>query len=89
VGTCATDFGWLVSAFHGIPNGPCDEASMRTGLKANLYQLAGWSYLPDTVRGTADYHKLYQSGQHLSGDSAPSARTVRAEQQNVDKVLIN
>ena len=67
VGTCATDFGWLVSAFHGIPNGPCDEASMRTGLKANLYQLAGWSYLPDTVRATADYHKLYQSGQHLAG----------------------
>ena len=83
MGTCATDFGRLVSAFHvNFPNrlswDPCLRKSTNVGLLA-----------PNTIRGTRHYRKLYESRQHLRPHTACSTVRFAFVSANVDKVLIN
>lgn len=90
VGTCATDFGRLVCAFHEIFLTGSVVSAWPAGATHQGLDNADFGLIaPNTIRGTADYRKLYQSGQHFRDESASFARTVQRSRQNVDKVLIN
>ena len=62
VGTCATDLGGLVSAFHfGNPKGLNDDPEL---LKVIKIARGRGSISPNSIGGTFDYRKFSQSRQH-------------------------
>jgi hypothetical protein len=90
VGTCATDFGRLVCAFHEIfLTGSVVSAWPASATHQGLDNADFGLIAPNTIRGTADYRKFSQAGQHLRRQSDSFARTAAVPVDNVDKVLIN
>jgi hypothetical protein len=70
MGTGATDFGRLVSAFHleFLTGSVLIPLFKRKQTKEDLGLIA-----PNTIRGTADYRKFSEQGQHLTSNTPRNA----------------